>query len=173
MLRAVPFTVSIAASRLSGLRSGSFSFAMASTCLRLLSPACPRAGPTGGAGVALPAGICSLIEPVIFFIRVLAPHDSCLKLLDLQEVQLHRRRPPEDRDHDLQGVAVEVDLLHHALEVREGAVDDADALPALEGVLRLRLLDRFLDLDEDLVRLFLAEGYRPVARAHEPRHLRR
>ena len=30
------------------------------------SPCWPRAGPTGGAGVALPAGICSFTYPVIF-----------------------------------------------------------------------------------------------------------
>ena len=27
----------------------------------MLTPCCPRAGPTGGAGVAFPAGICSLM----------------------------------------------------------------------------------------------------------------
>ena len=27
----------------------------------MLIPACPKAGPTGGAGVAFPAGICNLI----------------------------------------------------------------------------------------------------------------
>lgn len=32
----------------------------------IFTPCWPRAGPTGGAGVALPAGICSLIYPVIF-----------------------------------------------------------------------------------------------------------
>src|SRR5271163_2558128 len=33
----------------------------------MLTCAWPRAGPTGGAGVALPATICSLTYPVIFF----------------------------------------------------------------------------------------------------------
>src|SRR5712692_4390164 len=112
----------------------------------MFTPAWPRAGPTGGAGVAFPAGIWSLICPTTFFI-------SCLRseFFHLQEVQLHRGGPAEDGDHDLEGVAVQVDLLHHSLEVREGAVDDANALPPLEGVLRLRLLDRLLDLVEDLV----------------------
>src|SRR5688572_19624438 len=83
----------------------------------MLTPACPSAGPTGGAGVALAAGICSLICPTTFFISFpsadqprrhggtetscLAPraHPSTLRvlrdsvampllqLLDLQEVQ--------------------------------------------------------------------------------------
>src|SRR5262245_31007578 len=33
----------------------------------MLTPCWPRAGPTGGAGVALPAGMCSFTYPVIFF----------------------------------------------------------------------------------------------------------
>src|SRR4029450_5783622 len=125
----------------------------------MLTPAWPRAGPPGGAGVAFPAGICSLICPTTFFMA--------LQLLHLQEVQLDRRRPAEDGDHHLQGVAVEVDLLDHPLEVRERAVDDPDALAPLERVLRLRLLDRLLDLVEDLVRLLLGKGDGPVAGAHE------
>src|SRR5512136_2257566 len=137
----------------------------------MLTPAWPRAGPTGGAGVALPAGICSLICPTTFFMKpsLLRP----LQLLDLEGVELDRRRPAEDGHHDLEGVAVEVNLLHHPLEVRERPVDDAHALAALERVLRLGLLDRLLDLVEDLVRLVLGERHRPVARAHEARDLRR
>src|SRR5262245_22402704 len=96
----------------------------------MLTPAWPRAGPTGGAGVAFPAGIWSLTSPTTFFICEPRP----LEFLDLQEVQLDRRRPAEDRDHHLQGVAVEVDLVHHPLEVRERPVDDPDAFAALERV---------------------------------------
>src|SRR5437667_7647941 len=33
----------------------------------MLTPCWPSAGPTGGAGVAAPAWICSLIRPAIFF----------------------------------------------------------------------------------------------------------
>src|SRR4029453_14547078 len=35
----------------------------------MLTPAWPSAGPTGGAGVAFPAGICSLIDPTTFFMQ--------------------------------------------------------------------------------------------------------
>ena len=38
----------------------------------MFTPCCPSAGPTGGAGVALPAGICNLMYPVTFF-AVMAP----------------------------------------------------------------------------------------------------
>src|SRR6478672_237806 len=34
----------------------------------MLTPCWPRAGPTGGEGLALPAGSCNLTYPVIFFI---------------------------------------------------------------------------------------------------------
>ncbi len=40
----------------------------------MLTPCCPRAGPTGGEGFAFPAGIWSLIWVMIFFaMRFLSP----------------------------------------------------------------------------------------------------
>src|SRR5215213_1256522 len=123
----------------------------------MFTPAWPRAGPTGGAGVAAPAGICSLIYPVIFF--AIGSSD----LLHLREVELDRRLPAEDRHHDLQGVAVEVDLVHHAREVVERSVGDAHRLRFLEYVFRLRLLFRRHHLLEDLVDLFLGERSRLLA----------
>src|SRR5262252_7452649 len=92
--------------------SSSFWLVRALNCLQnsmMLICACPSAGPTGGAGVALPAGICSFTDPVTFFaIWLLAPKGSHLlrHLLHLAEVQLHRRAPPEDGDHDFQRLAV-------------------------------------------------------------------
>src|SRR5690349_7094766 len=38
----------------------------------MFRPCCPRAGPTGGAGFALPAGHCSLMIAVTFFMTDLA-----------------------------------------------------------------------------------------------------
>src|SRR5688500_5805855 len=96
----------------------------------MLTPAWPSAGPTGGAGVALPPGICSLICPTTFFID-LRPRsgpslhqcaslgvnprsaaeeslrsETASKLLHLQEVQFDRGRAPEDRDHHFERVPV-------------------------------------------------------------------
>src|ERR1700688_1942500 len=100
----------------------------------MLTPCWPSAGPTGGAGVASPAGICSFTYPVIFFAIVLAslagkrktgkgkrrpdsflsaypvaiapsfpvfrfPFTDSSDLLDLQKLELHGRRTPEDCDH--------------------------------------------------------------------------
>src|SRR5436309_1542070 len=135
----------------------------------MLTPAWPRAGPTGGAGVAAPAGICSLIIPVIF----LAIPNPRSELLHLREIQLDRRLPAEDRHHDLERVAIEVDLVHHAGEVVEGAVGDAHRLRLLEHVLRLRLLLGRDHLLEDVVDLVLGERRRLLAGADEARHLRR
>src|SRR3970282_1040450 len=55
----------------------------------MLAPCCPRAGPTGGAGVALPASSGSLMTARIFFAIGLQP-------LHLQEVQLHRSLAAEE-----------------------------------------------------------------------------
>src|SRR5690349_15364346 len=97
----------------------------------ILTPCGPSAVPTGGAGVALPAGICSFTSAVTFFAIFYFPYVlSCsesqipLDLLDLQEVQLDGSRTSENRDHDAQRVALAVDLVHLARKVREWPVDD-------------------------------------------------
>src|SRR4051795_3324674 len=144
----------------------------------MLTPAWPSAGPTGGAGVAAPAGICSLICPTTFLAIASTPFQDGhtgppLQFLDLREIQLDRRLPAEDRHHHLEGVAVEVHLVHHAREIVERAVGDAHRLRLLEHVLRLRLLLRRDHLLEDVVDLILRERGRLLAGAHEARHLRR
>src|SRR5579863_3134489 len=83
----------------------------------MLTPCGPSAVPTGGAGVALPAGICSFTEPVIFFaitkpFRYTKPTGDTIAgatlcgLFDLQEVQLHRRRAAKNRHQHAQRVAL-------------------------------------------------------------------
>ena len=41
----------------------------------IFTPCCPSAGPTGGAGVALPAAICNLIYPSTF-LAIMAPPNN-------------------------------------------------------------------------------------------------
>ena len=60
----------------------------------MLTPCWPSAGPTGGDGLALPAGNCSLMNPVIFFID--DPGSLCF--LDLGEIELDRRRAAKNGD---------------------------------------------------------------------------
>src|SRR5215470_648798 len=89
--------------------SNSRALVLALNCLQnsmMLTCAWPSAGPIGGAGVALPAGICSFTLPVTFF--AILGH-----LLHLPEFQLDRSGAAENRDHHLERLAVFVDLVHH------------------------------------------------------------
>src|SRR5215813_7655512 len=96
----------------------------------MLICACPNAGPTGGAGVALPASICNFTCPCTFFGAIYRYLDfrcrsrgrlrskcSLSNLLDLSKLQLDRGRSSEDRDHHFQGLAILVDFVHRAVEV--------------------------------------------------------
>src|SRR5678815_1059008 len=97
----------------------------------MLRPCWPSAGPTGGDGLALPAGHWSLMSAVIFFMT--------LRLLYLGEVELDRRGAPEDRDQDLHLLLVRLHFLDGGREAGERAVDDADGVALLEHHLRLGL----------------------------------
>src|SRR5690348_13093138 len=97
---------------------------------------------------------------------------SCL--LDLREVQLHRRRPPEDRDRDAQLALPVVHVFDVAVEVGERAFLHAHRFAQLEEHLRTRLLDALLNLLEYRVDVLLRNRRRLVGRAaDEPGDLRR
>src|SRR3954464_11850470 len=79
----------------------------------MLTPCWPSAGPTGGAGVAAPALICSLMMPASFFLggmSLFLSRRELLELRDLVEGQLDRCLAAEDRHQHLELLAVEVDL---------------------------------------------------------------
>src|SRR6185295_1476822 len=99
----------------------------------MFTPCWPSAGPTGGAGVALPAGICNLTCPITFFAiyssRCALPK---LRFLNLKKVEFDRSRPAEYRHHDLQCVSVCVHIIDHAVEARKGTVNDLDRLTLFE-----------------------------------------
>src|ERR1044071_3868035 len=120
----------------------------------MFRPCCPRAGPTGGAGFALPAGHCSLMIAVTFFMwnsqgparngqdgrrddqRDGVPEaaaEARLCFLDLGEVKLDRRRAAEHRQRNLELLLVRLDLLDRGREARERSVDHADRVPDLES----------------------------------------
>src|ERR1035437_1594899 len=80
----------------------------------MFTPCWPSAGPAGGAGIAAPAGICSLIMVMTFLamsssFRVRESPVSA-GLFDLLEPEFDRRFAAEDRDHHLELVLVGVDL---------------------------------------------------------------
>src|SRR5918996_5676408 len=157
----------------------------------MLIPCWPSAGPTGGAAVACAAGACTFRTARTFF-AMRSPFEvrsggeplprawaapqrrhryRSLELLDLEEVELHRRLAAEDADEHLDLVPLGVDLVHGADELGERAVLDADALAL--GVLDLELRRLDPHLLEDLLDLGLLERQRPVARADEARDARR
>src|SRR5918996_1712744 len=119
----------------------------------MLTPCCPRAVPTGGAGVACPALIWSLTTARTFFLGAgmlpyllrgpsgLRPPASCggLDPCDLVEAELDRRLSVEDVHHHLDLRLVDVDLIDGAVEVGEGPGDDPHHIPLLELEAELRL----------------------------------
>src|SRR5829696_3389628 len=124
----------------------------------MLTPCWPSAGPTGGAGVAAPALIWSLMTAVnrflggmtsFFFFVVLdgtAPLQGpavslrtvggrgvlLLNLADLVERQLDGRLAAEDGDQHLELLLLGVDLVDRGGEGRERPVHDRDRLADLE-----------------------------------------
>lgn len=59
-----------------GIVVPSFPFVTLLNCLQnsiILTPCCPSAGPTGGAGVACPAGICNFTTAFTFFSAIFTP----------------------------------------------------------------------------------------------------
>src|SRR2546422_8041158 len=129
----------------------------------MLMPCGPSAVPTGGAAVALPALICTLTTALTFFAMSFLFH----QLLDLQEVQLHRRLAAEDGDEDLHLVPFRVHLVDHAVEVGKWPVGDADRLALGERDLVLRRVE--LDLPQDRADLTIGERRRLVPASDEAR----
>src|SRR5436190_7650587 len=94
-------------------------------------------------------------------------------LLDLAELQLHRRRPAEDRHAHLEARPLLVHLLDVTLEGGEGAVGHPHLLADLEGHHRLGPLHALLHLVQDAHGLILGDRRRPVVGPEEAGHLRR
>src|SRR3954464_13192267 len=121
----------------------------------MLTPCWPSAGPTGGAGVAAPALIWSLMTAVNRFLGGMTSffvtgwngpvagsrrepasgggrRGPSSDLLDLVERELDRRLPAEDGDEHLQLLLLGVDLVDRGRERGERAVHDGHRLADLE-----------------------------------------
>src|SRR3954469_18457935 len=107
----------------------------------MFTPCWPSAGPTGGAGVAAPASICSLMIAASFFLGGISD-SSVLDLGDLAEGELDRRLAAEDRDEHLELLRVRVDLIDRRGQRGERSVHDGDRLTDLvvDDLRQLRLL---------------------------------
>src|SRR5829696_5474271 len=114
----------------------------------MATPCGPRAVPTGGAGVACPAGIWIFTTAATRLLAIatasLLPRWS-LELRDFGELELDRGLPAEDVDEDLDLELVLVDLGDLAGEVGEGAGLDPHALAHLVLQLGPLALGRALD----------------------------
>src|SRR3954470_2070170 len=121
----------------------------------MLTPCWPSAGPTGGAGLAAPAWIWSLMTAVNRFLGGMTSffvtgwsglvvgacrkpasgggrRGPCSDLGDLGERELDRRLPAEDRDEHLQLLLLGVDLVDRRGQCRERPVHDGDRLADLQ-----------------------------------------
>src|SRR3954451_6445632 len=119
----------------------------------MFTPCWPSAGPTGGAGVARPALICSLMIADSFFLGGMSfpllraggagllgePRPSDLG--DVGEVELDRCLAAEDRHQHLELLGVDVDLVDGRRQGGERPLDLGDRLA------RLEVDDLGLDLD--------------------------
>src|SRR5271157_2542318 len=169
--------------------SSSFCEVRALNCLQnsmILTCACPSAGPTGGAGVALPAAICNFTEPVAFFARMPFPiylkcrdgacHVSTRSLRDffhLPKFQFHRSRSPEDGDHHFQSLAIFVHVVDHAGKSSERAFADANHLALFEFDLEFRLVPAVGHFINDVIDFFFRQRSRLLSGAHKSGNPRR
>src|SRR5262245_9091371 len=139
----------------------------------MLTPCWPRAGPTGGAGVAAPPVTWSLMSATFCFaFAMVLPLDD----FHLPVIQLHRDRAAEDGQLHLDLVLGLHQLLDLALHAGEHAVLDPHPVALVE--LRLDLLDARLELallaEHALDLLGRHRRRRPVdAAADEVAHARR
>src|SRR3954468_20154764 len=130
----------------------------------MFTPCWPSAGPTGGAGVAAPAGTWSLIS-----VRTLRA--IWLDLLHLVEADFDRSLAAKDRHKHAKLARVVHHLGDLTRAVGERAGHDLDRFADRELCPRARPLGG-LAL-EQTVDLGLRERHRLVLRAHESRHARR
>src|SRR5437867_12758780 len=82
----------------------------------MFTPRWPSAGPTGGLGLAWPAGICSFTSATTFFAISRSPRPARTDsgLFHLHEVELDGCRAAEDADQDAQLALLGFHLFHDA-----------------------------------------------------------
>src|SRR5213594_874109 len=157
---------------MTGMMDPSWLWVLALNCLQnsiMFTPCCPRAGPTGGAGLAFPAGICNLTRVLTSFAKT-CPFP--LQPLDLRKPQLDRSAPAKNADQDFHPPAFLIDLVHHSVEPEERSVDNAHAVPFVKFLFLAGHRCPAVDLLAERVDLLLRQGDGVRAPAHEARDLR-
>src|SRR5579864_4620020 len=137
---------------------------LALNCLQksmMFRPCGPSAVPTGGAGVALPAGSCSLMVVCIFLAMslpqiLLNPSRSrgregrnSAQLFDAGKIEFDRSRAAEYRYGNFQAAVIVVDLLDVAVKICERAIHDAHLFVALEHHFGFRAVLRRMHAVDD------------------------
>src|SRR5437588_12159288 len=80
----------------------------------MLTPCGPSAVPTGGAGLALPAGICSLTTALTRFAILVQTPQNCLDFFHLEKIQYHRCFATEKGNKHRHLVPVHVNITDRA-----------------------------------------------------------
>src|SRR5208283_2571422 len=93
--------------------------------------------------------------------------------LHLPKFQFHRSRPPENRDHHLQRLAIFIHVIDHARKRREWTFPNPHRLALLKLNLELRLLPAVRHLINNVIHFFIRQRSRLLPRAHKSRHPRR
>src|SRR5262245_15432193 len=138
---------------MTGMTIPAWLWVRALNCLQnsmMFTPCGPSAVPTGGAGLAAPAGHCSLTIALTFLAILVSPQ--------LQVVHFDGRRAPEEAHRHLDLALFGEDFLHGAAEIGEGTLGDLHRLSHHERNLFLgRGLRSFLRDAEEAIDLFGAE----------------
>src|SRR5947209_4028111 len=109
----------------------------------MLTPCGPSAVPIGGAGLAFPAGICSLTTALTrFAILLQTPQNALIRLdfFDLEEIQDDWRLTTEKGNKYCHLVAIHIYITDRANKFGERTINDAHALTFRETDLRLWLI---------------------------------
>src|SRR5262245_54751796 len=89
----------------------------------MLTPRCPRAGPTGGLGVACPAGICNFTSPTTFLAIFLS------RLLNLHKVKFNRCCSAKDADQHSEFPFFWLHFLHHSGKILKRSINYFNTFP--------------------------------------------
>src|SRR5437762_915915 len=143
----------------------------------MFTPRGPRAVPTGGAGLACPAGICSLIWATISLAilervcsRDLGADGSAA--FDLPIFQFHRRGATKNSDRNAQLATLRIDLFNDTGLILERTVGDLHGFANFEADFWFHLLFALLHLREHAFHFRLSHGNGFVLGSGKPDHAR-
>src|SRR5215510_2846996 len=101
----------------------------------MLTPCCPRDGPTGGEGVACPAGTCNFTFATTCFAMLYSARlrrRHLLNWLDLQELQLNRSGTSKNTHHHFELATFRINLFDHSCKVGKRSINHTHIFPKLK-----------------------------------------